>query len=226
METTDKLAPNGQLSAYNGLASALLRDGVRPELVERQVLFLHNRKQIGDATVMSNLLSFACPINPISFLSAFMAFDKLGGGDRSPLEQFNAQSKTHRLAMLAAADAAVREAKRRGGSDKGLLSILCERQNIHLDNVPVLSGCQSLTGMVKERKTSFSQPGRFASEKLAQKMFLTRDKQIKLAKLKKRKMLLEGFLERQNKLQDFVAMSKVSSQLDLLDKALKRLQSE
>lgn len=226
MEIRDRLAPNGQLSAYRNTASALLRDGVRPELVEREVLFLHNRKQLGDACVMSNFLSLACPINPISFLSAFMAFDKLSGGAKSPLEQVNTQNKLSRLAMLAAADAAVREAKKRGKGDKGLLAALCDRPDMNPESRAALAGCQSIFGSGPEKKIYQSQSGRFASEKLAQKMFITRDKQIKLAKLKKRKMLLEGLLERQNKLQDFIAMSKVSSQLDLLDKALKRLQSE
>lgn len=164
-------------------------------------------------SVATNYFALACPIMPTFLLGAFMLLDKLDGMyDKQTIKthDFVRQQQANSQALYIAA---MREKMELENKKNGLAS------SRPIDGLP-----QAGTDKAKKPKKKSVEIllGGKPSERLNGPVLLSKE-QREAKKIVKTKMALEAHLEKMNREQDFAGVCKVSAQIDLLDKALKKL---
>jgi hypothetical protein len=175
------------------------------------------RTQFGERqklTVASNYFALACPIMPVGLLGAFMILDKLGGLSDEP-----GKTRAHELV------------KERGEAAQELyLAAIKQKQDaVEKSKLSISRQVETLTPITDKRNGSKPKRKDVAlmldgkrSERITGPVLLKREQQD-IGKLVKEKMALQAHLEKLSELQDYHSVCRVSAQLDLLEKALKKL---
>lgn len=164
--------------------------------------------------VSMNYFAIACPIMPGFLLGAFMLLDKLGGmydKDKVQAHEFVREQTAASQAMYIAA--------------------LREKEAIERKQNGGLAATLPLEGMPAVGKDKLKTPKKKSNEILAEGKQTERingprllsKEQTDPSRIVKKKAALEAHLEILNQEQDFAGTCRVASQIELLDKALKKL---
>jgi hypothetical protein len=165
-------------------------------------------------TVASNYFALACPIMPVGLLGAFMLLAGLDNMNHRQPHMTKAdevarenQEAAQQIYLLAMKEKKEREAKKPS-------SLSCSRP---VDLIAPKAGDKQR----KPKEVSLQPQGKI-SERVNGPSLLSKQKND-ASKLVKQKMALESHLDKLSQEQDYAMHSRLSSQLDLLDKALKKL---
>jgi len=164
-------------------------------------------------SVATNYFALACPIMPTFLLGAFMLLDKLDNmydPQTIKAHEFVREQQANSQAMYIAAMRQKMEAEKSKGG------LACSRP---LEGLPPV-GADKMKA--PKKKSAEILPQGKSSERLSGPVLLSKA-QTDAHKIVKKKMALEAHLDKMNKEQDFAGVCKVSSQIELLDKALKKL---
>lgn len=191
-----------------------------PELQELQQRFLHAKTEKQSMSVASGLFAMACPILPLGFLSTFFVLGKLDGFDKSP-EQLAMEKGGLRneMARLAAADALMRQKKEKGEDveSKALLRYASREMAVQ----PIRAAMKPIKGA--DKRVLPRQQSRDALQESG--FFMTKEKQEKMRKLKRQKILTETLAQKEREEQNTLEASKLSQKLEMLDKLLKKMET-
>ncbi len=167
-------------------------------------------------TVASNYFALACPIMPIGLLGAFLFLDKLDSlYESSRLTHEDVDSRRRADLTQAMYVAAMREKLEIEKKKKGL----AEAAPLQADAPK--AGVEGK--MVRKRKEPQTISTGKASDGFNGALFFGRGNQKEVGKAVRQKMLLEEHLDKMNQQQDYGAVCRLSSRIELLDKALKRM---
>lgn len=166
--------------------------------------------------VASNYFALACPILPIGLLAAFMFLDKLDSlyeGNRFAHEDLESRRRadlTRAMYVSAMREKLEIEKKKKGLGDPP-----------PLQSEPPKAGAE--VKAARKRKEQQTMVSSKSDEGFKGQMFFGRGNQGEVGRAVKQKMRLEEHLEKVNKEQDYSAVCRLSSRIELLDKALKRM---
>jgi hypothetical protein len=169
----------------------------------------------GRLTVASNYFALACPILPIGLLGAFMMLDQLSRMNENKEPHLTAADEVAQQNLEASQQIyllAMKQKQEREGKGKTPLS--CSRP---VELMPTKAGDKG-----KKRKDVELQPEGKRSEQVNGPSLLSKA-QTDVGKVVKQKMALESHLEKISGEQDYAMHCRLSAQLDLLDKALKKM---
>ena len=164
--------------------------------------------------VSMNYFALACPIMPSFLLGAFMLLDKLDSmydKDKVSSHEFVREQTAASQAMYIAAmrERELMDKKQNGG-------LAC---SLPLEGVPGV-GKDKLKAP-KKKSLEILAEGK-QTERINGPRLLSKE-QTDPSRIVKKKMALEAHLDKMNQEQDFAGVCRVSSQIELLDKALKKL---
>jgi hypothetical protein len=162
-------------------------------------------------TVASNYFALACPILPVGLLGIFMLLDRL---DRmnEPQPHMTEADEVARNKLEASQQIYLLAMKQKQERETKKTPLSCSRP-LDLLGKP---------GDKSKRKDIELQPDAKRSERISGPSLLSKA-QNDVGKVVKAKMALEAHLDKMSGEQDYAMHCRVSAQLDLLDKALKRL---
>jgi hypothetical protein len=163
-------------------------------------------------TVAQNYFALACPIMPIGFLGAFMFLEKLGGLYQPEPEQEKIVAQRQEELTRALYVTAMREKLEADKKKKGYM-------NSMPDEIIMRAGEKKQPK--KNKDTAMMLSGR-TSDRISGPPVLSKE-QRDVGKVVKKKMAMQSMLEQHSKNQDYSAVCRVSSKIELLDKALKRM---
>lgn len=165
-------------------------------------------------TVGANYFAMACPIMPLGLFSVFMMLDKLGAPvDKEQLKRDELVSKHQELTQTQALYLAAMKQKKEIEQKKGGLA--CSRP------VEGLLPLGDKRAARKKKDSDVLFDGK-PTERLNGPVLLSKS-QTDVSKLVKTKMALQSHLEEASKEQDYGLVCRVSSRIELLEKALKKL---
>jgi hypothetical protein len=177
-----------------------------------------NSNERQSLSVATNYFALACPIMPIGLLGAFLFLEKMGALYDGPKELEAEQTTRERgelsQALYIAAMKQKIEAERKKNLDAAD-DLLCSRPVEGL--MPMGVGKHKR----KTKEAALLLSGK-SSERVNGPVMLSKPQQD-IGKIVKQKLQLQSHLEKLCQEQDFGAVCRVSSKLDLLTKALKKL---
>jgi hypothetical protein len=177
------------------------------------------QKDSQGVSVASNYFAMACPIMPLAFLGAFFMLGKMDDSYQGPYErqlaEYHRAEQTQALYMASLKQKLESEGRSCSGQIlEGKLRALEGK----------LAGARDLPEKAPEKKrkeNALMMEGK-GSQRLSGPMLLSKS-QTEVGKLIRAKSALEGQADKLNHSQDYHSVARVSSRIEMIDKALKRL---